>query len=123
MIKSTGMFTYIQLHHETEMKVSQITNRHNTAEDTLYVRYMHIHIHVFMLKFLSLMIFIRREPKRKRYMYIKLNSNLSSMSMHPQAYFEIHHFSQKINQLYSYLNILILYDNLLQSCECIKTKK
>lgn len=63
------------------------------------------------------------EKKKKRYMYIKLNSNSSSIFMHPQAYFEIHHFFQKINQLYSYLNILILYDNLLQSCECIKTKK
>lgn len=33
--------------------------------------------------------------------------------------------SDSMNQsnIYDYLSILILYDNLLQSCECIKTKK
>lgn len=28
-----------------------------------------------------------------------------------------------LSQNYGYLNILILYDNLLQSCECINTKR
>ena len=56
---------------------------------------MHIHIHVFMLKFSLLTILICREQKGKRYMYTKLNSNLNLIFMHPQAYFEIHHFSQK----------------------------
>lgn len=66
------------------------------------------------------------ERKRKWYM---LNGKIRwpiYIYYAPSSIFRDPPFLSKENQwkkVYDYLNILILYDNLLQSCECIKTKK